>query len=178
LIKAISFVAFVFLTLYFASPRSEQHKVPENDAYAAVPTGDREALRELVNELIELQKQQQWSKMYDIVPVSDKSQSRDDFVRQHTRGSRLIDFDVDAVTPSPTSSSEWMVLGCAVFERRGQKKAWRSTTFASLSESRWFVSPVFIVVREHGGFTPCSTKTETREQKLVDMSNEVGRVKE
>lgn len=158
MLKVMSSIALVLVTLGVASARSQQNKLPDSDAYAAVPADRREALKELVGEMTELQKQRQWSRIYDIMPASDKTESREDFVRKHVRASRLVDFDVDAVTRTPTNSSEWMVVGCAVFERAGRKKAWRSTMYASLSESQWLVSPVFIIVKEHGGFTPCRTR--------------------
>lgn len=141
-----------------AVPCILESRAQTEDAYAAVPEVHREALRQLVREMTALQKQRQWHKVYDMMPVSSKTESRDDFARHQARSSRLIDFDVDAVTQSPAKLSEWMIAGCAVFELSGKRKALRSTMFATLSNAHWNVSPVFIVAREHGGYMPCDSQ--------------------
>jgi hypothetical protein len=111
----------------------------------------------LVNHVTELEKQRQWDKIYDLMSVPYKMKSREEFVRNHARTSRLIDFEVSDVIHSPTADNEWIVVGCAVFERKSKRKAWQSSMHASFSDSKWLVSTVLISAGEHGGFTACKT---------------------
>jgi len=157
MIKTMFVLALVFVGIGTVNSKVPENESPPKDLYDAVPQDYRERLKQLVNQVIEFQKQRKWDKVYDLMSVPYRMESRDEFVRNHTRTSRLIDFEVSDVVHSPTTDNQWLVFGCAVFERNGKRKAWQSGITASLSDSKWSGSTVLISAGEHGGYTSCKT---------------------
>jgi len=158
MIKKMAVLALVFAGLGAVNLRSQQNDSPRKDPYDTVPADYRDSLRQLANRTTELEKQRQWDKLYDLMSEPYRLEAREEFVRNHARTSRLIAFEVSDVVHSPTTDNEWIVFGCAVFERNGKRKAWQSAITASLSNSKWSVSTVLISGGEGRGFTPCKVR--------------------
>jgi len=158
--KMVLFIGSLFLAMGLVTSKFQADQTPKKGLYDAIPEEHRETLKQMVKQMTELQEQRQWDKIYDIISEPYRMETRDKFVRHHARSSRLIDFEAESVVQSPISNSEWIVVGCAVFERKGQRKAWRSSMHATLSDAKWSVSIVLITVGERGGFTPCETHSQ------------------
>jgi hypothetical protein len=149
---------FLLFVLMFAGRTnlvSQQTESANKEPYRTVPADYREPLRLLINRVIELEKQRQWEKLYDLMSPPYRTNSRDEFVRSHSQTSRLIEFDVDQVIESHTDKSSWIAFGCAVFERDGKRSGWRSSIYAKFSNSQWLGSTVLISGGEGSGYSPC-----------------------
>jgi hypothetical protein len=129
----------------------------KKEPYDAVPEDCRASLKRQIVQMVELQKKRQWSTIYDMVSTHFRVEPKDEFIRRNAHTSQLLDFYVDGVIHSPTRQNEWTIVGCALFERGGKRKAWRSSIQATLSDSTWSTSIVAISVAEVGGFTSCKT---------------------
>jgi hypothetical protein len=149
------FLLYALLSAGWTNLVFQQTETTSNEPYRTVPADYREPLRLLINRIIELEKQRQWQKLYDLMSPSYRTDSRDEFVRSHSRTSRLIEFNVDQVIESHTDKSNWITFGCAVFERDGKKNGWRSAIYANLSNSQWLASTVLVNGGEGSGYSPC-----------------------
>jgi hypothetical protein len=127
----------------------------QTSQYQAAPAEYRDALKRAVDQMVELQKQRQWDKIYDLLPSDNKKGSRQDFVRDSARRANLIAFTPTNTVHSAADDKEWLVVGCGVFQRSGKTRGWESNIFATLTDSKWAISTVLISGGEHGGPTPC-----------------------
>ena len=158
--KIAMLIIYIFLVMGPVTFKFQADQTPKRDVYDAISPEHREGLKQVVKQMTELQEQRQWNKIYDIISGPYRMETRDEFVRHNQRSSRLIRFEAERTMQSPISNSDWIVVGCAFFERNGQRKAWQSSMHATLSDGKWSVSIVLITVGEHGGFAPCETRSK------------------
>lgn len=136
-----------------------------------VPPGDRAALAQAVNRMVELQESRDWEKVYELLPDAYKTDSKASFVKKASRGPRLIEFFVDEVTPSPIDQAEWVIFGCGTFQRDGRVGKWESFLSGKLFEGHWSVSMVMLSGGERG-LTRCRAEGRPRTEKKMEIVTE------
>src|SRR5271165_2532194 len=96
----ILFVCLMALNAGGASFRlPHQGSDGQGKAYSRVPSIHRQALVQAIDQMVDLQRRRQWGKIYDLLDETDKSGSKDGFVRKASRGPKLLNFSVRTVTP-------------------------------------------------------------------------------
>jgi hypothetical protein len=154
----IALLSCITLVNILALPTQSQ--ADHDSAYQSVPQAKRASLQQSVARMVELQKQQRWAEIYDLLPDSERGRSRDDFVRESSQLSRLLAFEPTEVVLVPTDPNEWLVIGCGAFAKRYVTPGVQSGIYARFHDTKWSVSTVMIVGGEGVPPKRCTVHTD------------------
>ena len=87
--------------------------------YESLPQAERIPFREGLERVLSLHKAGKWSELYDYVDT-DVPMSKEQFIKENSGGSALVEFQPKVVTYIPPSDS-WLVTGCAEFREPSGK---------------------------------------------------------
>ncbi len=147
----------IAITLVVLALVSCSRKGPDpNDAYRNVPDADRESLRKAVAQMVDLQVNRQWEKMYEI--LAEPRDPKDRFLRLRPELRPLKGFRATSATWVPDG---WVISGCGEWEpRANQPEALVSSLQAKSTEDGWRLTPVAadVFADEPGNVKRCSLR--------------------
>jgi hypothetical protein len=168
----LTFSAAVFVVLL--SVRIEARPLSEKAGqFVSIPIEMRAQFFAHLKLFVKLQREKLWDQMYDVAidHLERSSLTKQEFVKSHED----VDVDPDVSTLisfSPRGATlinkwadvkEWLVEGCATYNRRGRVLRLKSGLNAELSNGRWYFSLLTTITQGvDGPEQHCARASETR----------------
>lgn len=135
--------------------------------FSPIPATLRQQLYGRLILLIRAQKQQNWADAYELLPRNLKGkETKVQFVK---RQSDLSDWQLVDFEPTKTVGYEagsgivtngmWDVLGCALIQEGGKRRAYEAGISARLEDGQWFLSGVSLITAVDGALQTCKFRT-------------------
>jgi len=154
---------FFLLGLFLSSWQAAAAQIPQTpqapatDPFESVPPEARDDVRKSTELIVNLYKQRQWSRIYDL--MGEASTTREKFIRNGSQTWTLFEFSPTRVKELNEENANWLVNGCATVYDHGERRQWESFIEMDLKHVPKRIH-FHTVLKKRGGLMPCLHPTK------------------